>query len=163
MKRYRIVLLALCLVVLAPSCKLYHEVEVLEVQDVRLKEFSDKTIEAEVDLLIENPNWYAVKLTRSEIDMSINDKGIGQMQLGEKLKIAKKSKTTQTVHIVADYEDMESNFLANFLTLLFNPKVKFKAEGYMKGRALIFGKKVPVEIEEDLDLNGFDLGANEVD
>jgi hypothetical protein len=83
---------------------------------------------------------------------------VGQMQLGEKLTIPKNSKTTQTVTIEADYEELETNFLQNFLTLLFNPKVHMKAEGYMKGRALFVGKKVPVLIEEDLDASTFNLG-----
>jgi len=53
---------------------------------------------------------------------------------------------------------LQTNFLQNFLTLLFNPKVKLKAEGYIRGRALFVSKKVPVLIEEDLDASTLNLG-----
>lgn len=158
MERLKLICAILLVVVCAQSCKFYQPVEVLEVQDVRVVEFSDKMIVAEVDLLIENPNWYKVKLTKSAIDLEVNGADIGQMELGEKLTIPKKSKSVQTVTIEADYEELQTNFLQNFLTLLFNPKVKFKAEGYMKGRALFIGKKVPVLIEAELDANTFNLG-----
>lgn len=158
MDRLKVVGAMLLIVLCAQGCGLYNSVEVLEVEDVRVKEFSDKVIVAEIDLLIENPNWYKVKLTKSEINLQINDADVGQMELREKLTIPKNSKTIQTVTIEADYEALETNFLQNFLLLLFNPKVHMKAEGYMKGRALFIGKKVPVLVEEDLDASTFNLG-----
>ena len=158
MERLKLFMALLLVVVCAHSCTLYNDVEVLEVQDVRVKEFSDKVIVAEVDLLIDNPNWYKVKLTKSEIDLAINGKDVGQMGLGEKLTIPKKTKSTHTVLIEADYEVLQTNFLQNFLTLLFNPEVKLKADGYITGRALFVSKKVPVLIEEDIDASTFNLG-----
>jgi len=158
MERLKLVLALLLVVACVHSCTFYNDVEVLEVQDVRVEEFSDKMIVAEVDLLIDNPNWYKVKLTKSEIDLAINGSDVGQMGLGEKLTIPKKTKSTHTVVIEADYEVLQTNFLQNFLTLLFNPKVKLKAEGYIRGRALFVSKKVPVLIEEDLDASTLNLG-----
>jgi LEA14-like dessication related protein len=158
MDRMKVVGALVLIVLCAQSCGIYNNVEVLDVQDVRVIEFSDAAIVAEVDLLIENPNWYKVKLIRSEINMKINGADIGRMKLGKKLTIPKKSKAIQTMTIAADYEELQASFLKNFLTLLFNPKVNLQAEGYMKGRALFIGKKIPVMIEEDLDARDFNLG-----
>jgi len=137
---------------------MYQEVELLEVVDVHVTEFSAEHIKAEVALKVNNPNWYKVRLVDSEIDLEINGSNMGVMNLSDKLVIDAKSISYPTLKIDADLSNAEGNFLQNFLTLIFNPKIHFKAEGYAKAKGLIFTKKVPILIEEDIDPQNLDMG-----
>jgi LEA14-like dessication related protein len=134
------------------SCSFYKEVEVTEVKDVKITRFDQDIVEAEVTLEIKNPNWYAVSLTESFVDVYINGKEIGEVELKEKIKLPKKTTNVRTLVMVGDYEKMSSGFLDNLLTLLFANQAKFEAKGYMKGRALLVTKKVDVNVEEFVDL-----------
>lgn len=155
----RLFYLGFVAVIAMSSCTMYQDVEVLEVNDVRVTEFSNEVIRAEVDLKVKNPNWYAIRLTKSEVDLTVNENELGKLNLGEKVKLAPKAVSYNTLKVEADYEDISGNFLQNMLGLIFKPKIDFKAEGYIKAKALIFGKKVPIKIEEQVDPSDINIGG----
>lgn len=140
------------LLLLLSSCSFYKEVEVSEVKNVKITRFDQDVVEAEITLELINPNWYAVTLTESFVDVYINGKEIGEVELKEKVKLPKKTTNLRTLVMVGDYEKMSSGFLDNLLTLLFANQAKFEAKGYMKGRALLITKKVEVDVQEFVDL-----------
>jgi LEA14-like dessication related protein len=141
--------LLLILTVTGASCNLYKEVEVVEVLDVKMGEWTEDAVYADVYLQLKNPNWYKVKLTESHVQLYLDGKEIGIVELGEKLEIPKQSVTTQTMHIKADYDAME-NVMGNVLSLLFKTKFVVEGKGYVKGRAFFVARKVPVEFKQDL-------------
>ncbi|NNE56243.1 MAG: LEA type 2 family protein [Flavobacteriales bacterium] len=151
--------ITLALALALSSCSMYKEVEVQDITDVRVMEFSEEKVSAEVDLKVKNPNWYGVKLVKSEVYLELNGAHVGDMKLQEKVKIPRKAVSYHTLKVIAEYEDVSGSFLQNFLTLIFNPVVKMKAEGYIKGRALIIGKKVPILVEEDINLQDINIGG----
>ena len=72
MKVIKLSLGILFMLSLLPGCKMYQEVEVLEVQNVEVTEFSEDLVEVEVELLVDNPNWYNVKIVESDLDLFLN-------------------------------------------------------------------------------------------
>jgi LEA14-like dessication related protein len=142
-------------IALFSSCKMYQEVSVNEVIDVKVNEFGQNGIKAEVYIQISNPNWYKLSLTESHIELFFEGKSIGEVQLAEKLVLPKKSVTTQTLKIDANYESIEA-ILANVLQLLFKSEFVLEGKGYVKGKAMFIAKKVPVEFKQQLTKD--DLG-----
>jgi LEA14-like dessication related protein len=139
------------------SCTLYKEVEVLEVQNVSIKEFSENLVEVEVELLIDNPNWYKIKIIESDLDLFLNGREIGTLQLGQKVVVPKKTRSVQKISIYTDYDELRENFLQNVLTLLFARTTEVQAKGYIKAKGLLVAKKIPVDIKEEIDLSDFDF------
>jgi LEA14-like dessication related protein len=145
-------------IILLSSCKFYKDVNVYEVQDVRVKEFSHEMVRAEVDVKVDNPNWYKIKVKESQIKLSINGDYIGIMELDSSLVVPKKSTSVQTIAISTDYADAQTNFLQNTLMLLFAKSVLISAEGHVVGKALIVRKKMPVKLEKQVDLDQIKFG-----
>jgi LEA14-like dessication related protein len=113
-----------------------------------------------VEVVINNPNWYRVLLTDSDIDVYLNGKKIGRIQLKEKIILPRKTLNTRTILMKGDYEAMESSFLESILTVLFASSSKVKVDGYMKGRAFFVSRKVDVMLEKDIDLREFQQDMN---
>lgn len=151
---FRIALLIAPLLLMLSSCKFYKEVEVKEVQNIVVTDFTQELVQAEVTLLINNPNWYAVTLTQSDIDVFVNQRDMGKVNLVEKIKLPSKTTTTYTITLQGEYEAVSNDFLGNLLGLLIAPEAEFKAKGFVKGRALLIGREVPVDITEMIDLRG---------
>lgn len=151
-------LAALALLVLVfQSCNIYKEVEVLEVQNVEVKEFSQDLVEVEVSLLMDNPNWYKIKIVESDLDLFLNKRDIGTLQLADKVIIPKKTRSVQKIAIYTDYEELKENFLSNMLTLLFTSTTELQAKGHVKAKGLGVGKKIPVDVKQEIDLKDFDF------
>ncbi len=134
------------------SCQFYKEVTVADVENIDVKEFNQDRMRADVTMILDNPNWYAVTLTKSDIDIFVNEKSMGKVALTEKIKIPAKTSVSHTISLEGGFEDVKSSFLENLLTLLFAPEATFQAKGYVKGRALMIGREVPVDITEAVDL-----------
>lgn len=152
--------IALILMVQLSACSFYKEVEVSEVKDIHVTRFDKDFVEAEVEVVINNPNWYRVLLTDSDIDVYLNGKKIGRIQLKEKIILPRKTLNTRTILMKGDYEAMESSFLESILTVLFASSSKVKVDGYMKGRAFFVSRKVDVMLEKDIDLREFQQDMN---
>ena len=145
-------LMLLAVVFSLSSCAFYKDVELLEVVDISVTNFQPNLIEAEVTLKVENPNWYAITLTQSDVDVYVNEKSMGKVQLAEKVKIKAKSTETKTLRLKGN-PDGAGNFLTNMIGLLFSNSANFQAKGYVKGRALMIHREVPVDLTEAIDLN----------
>lgn len=157
MKAFKNILLFFSISFMLASCTAYDDVEVLSVKDIEVIEFSQDAIQAYVDLELENPNWYNVKIIDSELELFLNDKPMGKVTLGEKVKIPRKSTTVQRVHILSDLEDLETNFLQNVLTLLFNKTTKLEVKGWIEGKGFVVRKKVPIEVVEEINPRDFGM------
>lgn len=141
-----------CFILIFTSCNVYKEIEVKEVRDVRLTEFGSDGLKAEVDVVVENPNSFKLKVTDSDLDVSVNGTNVGKVKLGEKLIIDKSSTNLYTLHFKSDYDDLSPQFLQSLITLIFVNYAEFSAQGYVKGRALMVSKKVKVDLKEKVNL-----------
>jgi LEA14-like dessication related protein len=125
---------------------------VVMVDDISITKFDKDVVEVSVTLQLDNPNWYAVTLTQSEIDIFVNKKGMGKVHLVEKVKLESKSKSTKIIKLKAGAEDLSGNFLENLLSLLFAKNADFQAVGIVKGKALLIGREIPIDISEQVDI-----------
>lgn len=133
------------------SCSFYKEVEVLEIVDIEVTEFKPDLIEAKVIVKAHNPNWYAVTLTQSDIDVFVNKKEMGKVNLVEKVKLKSKTTDTKTLLLRGTPKAAE-DFLGNLLGLLFQNSVEFQAKGFVTGKALLIKRDVPVDLTEAVQL-----------
>ena len=141
--------------VLMSACNLYKDVEVSEIKDIVITRFDQDLVEAEIELVLNNPNWYRVTLLESDVDVFINGKEVGKLKLKEKVILPNKTSSTRIITMTGDYDEISSSFLENILTLLFSSTAKFEVIGTMKGRALMISRKVDIHEDDEIDLNQF--------
>lgn len=123
--------------------------------DVKITEFSEQGIKADVYLSINNPNGYKISMTESHIVLVFEGKTLGEVVLEEPLVIPKKSMTTQVMKVNTAYGDL-SSLLGNILSIMFQSEFELQGRGYVKGKALFVARKVPVEFKQKLSRK--DLG-----
>jgi LEA14-like dessication related protein len=128
---------------------------VKEVLEVKVTEFSDQGVKADVYLSITNPNGYKVSMTESHIVLVFEGKTLGEVVLEEPLVIPKRSMTTHVMKVNSAYGDL-SSLMGNVLSMMFQSEFELEGRGYVKGKALFLARKVPVEFKQKLSRK--DLG-----
>lgn len=137
------------------SCNIYKDVEVTEVLQVQITSFTLDSLEAEVFFQVNNPNWYKLKMTDAKIDLMLEGKKIAEVVLVEPLVIPKKMVSSLSMKIKSEKLDMQA-ILSNAISMLFKSEYELEGTGYVQGKAMFVGRKVPVQFKEKL--NKEDLG-----
>ena len=138
---------------LISSCTV-SEIELDEIEELKLEQFSKDGIIIKVKAKINNPNSFSIRVTDSSFDVYLNDKYISKGKFDDKIKLVKK--TIQTYEFTLKTEELENpnDILPILLKAALTGKVKAKAKGYIKGKTFLFiSKKVDVNIEEVLEIN----------
>jgi LEA14-like dessication related protein len=136
------------------SCFSYKEIELGDVENVRLNKVSGGGLEIKSDMLINNPNNYKIKIKKIEADVLVNGKKVGKIELNKKIVLPKKSEQMQTFTVNTQLSDL----LSAAPTVLFGGPVLLQLKGYIKGKVFIFSKKFPLDEERTIspkDLNIF--------
>lgn len=144
----QIVLICLSFLIFS-SCTFYRDVEVQDFLDFQLKEMNASGVDADIVLSISNPNWYAIEIRESKVQVYLENKPVGSVNLSGKLRIPAKSVSTQVLTFHSDIKDIQQLF-GSALTLMFKNEYHLKGEGYVTGKAIGMKRKVPVNFEKDL-------------
>lgn len=150
--RMKIQFLVAALILFLGSCTIYQDIEVSEVRDIRIIEVTKDGLIAEVDLKIYNPNPYRLTIVNVDADLYLNDKDIGDAQINERITIGKKSSHVYTIKLEGDYTKMGGSLLEGLLGSLFSQTANLRIDGTIKGRALLIGKRVFFQVEQDVKI-----------
>lgn len=114
-----------------------------------------KTISFTVKASIYNPNWYALKVKPSSLEISTSDGKIGVIHLDEKIKMKGRKETS----IVAPMHiDLEKGIMMKLMSFGLKDSVKINLKGDVRGGILFITKKIPMEFSRSIspkDLNPF--------
>ncbi|MBX7051183.1 MAG: LEA type 2 family protein [Flavobacteriales bacterium] len=138
------------------SCRVYKEVEVKEVLDVQVLSFDEKGAECEIYLTVENPNNYKITLTETHVDLIFEGKPLGEVEVIEKTVIPKMAQSTIKLKCIASSDNIQV-IAGDFFTLLFKSEFTLEGKGYIRGKALMVSKTVPVEFKENIKKEDFGL------
>jgi hypothetical protein len=92
---------------------------------------------------IENPNWYALKVKPSMVEVTIDGKKFANVYLDEKMKIiAKKS----TALIAPMHAELEDGAMMRMMGMALKDSVRLNLAGDVKGGVFFIYKKFPMNI-----------------
>ena len=137
------------LTLLFSSCKLYQEVEIKEVSKVEFKEFKSTQMMLDVYMVLDNPNWYKITLTDSQIDVFLEGKKMGTLVLTQPIVIPKKSNSAQVITVKSDMKDIDG-LLGNIFTLMFKDEFEVSGKGNITGKGFLITKKVDVNFKQTI-------------
>ena len=123
------------------GCAPYKEVVVHEVTDIQFVSFGADGLDLHVWIDIENPNWYKIHLTESDIEVFLEGKSLGSITLNQALTIPRKSRSTQPLAIHSSMNSIDA-LLGNVFTLMFKEKFEVTGRGFVKGKAFFVVRKV---------------------
>jgi len=92
---------------------------------------------------IENPNWYALKVKPSMVEVTIDGKKFANVYLDEKMKIKAKKSTALVAPMHAELED---GAMMRMMGMALKDSVRLNLAGDVKGGVFFIYKKFPVNI-----------------
>ena len=122
------------------------------IKDVKTANISGEKVELAFNLEIDNPNGFKIVLNQYDMDVMLNDKGLGKTSSSEKIVIKRKSKASHPFKLSASYKDFIGATVSGLGALLNKEPVTFKVKGAIKGRIWWFKKTIPIETTQKIKL-----------
>lgn len=149
--RFFKIFLLLGMMVSLQGCFDYEEVEFKGVQNVSVLERTDNVLKLQIDVKVDNPNTFNIKVRKSTMDIYINDKYVGKTHLDDKIVLKKKTEDVYAVVLRADPKDVIKAAMGSLGGLL-KGNVTVRLKGDVKGSVYGVSKKVPVDVKEEINL-----------
>jgi len=108
----------------------------------KIEKMEDRQILFSAGIKVDNPNWFAIKLKRSSLDVYMDDQLLGKLQLEKKVKMKAKKESEITLPLRASLEEGAMMMIFRNATKE-NVTIRFK--GKVKGGVWIFSKKIAVD------------------
>lgn len=151
--RFWILLLAMPLIFLQ-GCFDYEEIEFKGVKNVSLLDRTDKVLKLQVDVLVNNPNKFNIKVKKSSLDIYMNDKYVGKTTLDSKIVLKKNSEAIYGVVLNADAKSVMKAAMGSLGGFL-KGSVDIRLKGRVKGSVYGISKSVDVDMTEKVNLKEF--------
>ena len=144
---YTKIAFALLIPLFCVSCFNYDEVDIRDIKDIQVVNFSKKGITVNGKIKIMNPNSYGFKIVNSEFDLTINNRKIGKAHIDNKIKVSGNSNEYHSVTLKTDLSSLDIGAMAGFLALAIAPpdKIDYKVEGFVVGKVFLFRKKIEID------------------
>lgn len=143
------------------SCIEYKDVKFEGIQDAKiLKIEKGGKVSIAVDVKMNNPNNYNIKVRPSKFTLSLPDKEIGTVKLNKSVKLIKNSNQTYTAIVNGKLNLNLKNGLSSVLGWALRGKIELGISGKLKISAKGLMKNFP--IEETYAINPSKLGLGKI-
>jgi LEA14-like dessication related protein len=142
-------LLIILVLISASSCFSYKEVEIKEVQSVRILCMDENTADVEVALKIINPNKMKITIKDLQLDASINKKYVGKVKFDKKIVLPKKSEKTYLLVVKTELDQVKKLIPS----LVFSNQALVNFKGNLRVKARGISKRVNLDHDERISKN----------
>lgn len=139
----------LALVGLVSSCAAPKEPTFRGIEGFKMSRNEEsRKLQYEFDLILFNPNRYAIKILDYEVDVYLNGKLLGRAEGAERAKLIRQADSPVHVEMQTDLmKSMKSLFGMAADWIGGDKEMKIRVEGRIKGRVKAFTKWVPIDAE----------------
>ena len=138
----------LAIIFLVSSCFDYDDIDFKGIDNFKMEKFEGQKISFSMDVVLENPNSFSVKIKPSVVDVYLDDNLIGKTYLDQKVKIIKRKENSYFVQLHVELED---GLLMKLMKLSLKDKVKLRLVGNIKGSNYGISKKVKIDESKEID------------
>ena len=147
----KIVLIFIASIFIFTSCK-FKEVVIGDVQNIAISEMTDEYVAVDLFMPIKNPNNFAFKISKVNLDISLNGIDLGKAYKMTKVKVPANSSDTYKFTVKIKLKNVANSSMA-FLGAMLSNKAKLKLKGYVKANAFLVGsKKFDVDMDKSVKL-----------
>lgn len=126
-------------------------IQLKNISDFKIKQIKNRKITIAFTADIENTSKRTIKASIKKGKLYKNEEYIGSFRFLETVTIPRGSSDKLPVLVVVEAEN-RLNILKDGISMLLGNSVTLSANGFVKGRWLVFSKKVPFEIKEQISL-----------
>jgi len=135
------------------GCTQFKEVQLSEIGGVKIIKITDKGIEMELGMKINNPNGYAFSIYRSSFDIKLAGTDMGTATLSKKERVAANSDEIHTFHITTTFGKLLEGGLGGIFALLGKKNTEVELKGNLKVGKLLIRKSIPIERKQKVNLD----------
>ncbi|MFI5203508.1 MAG: LEA type 2 family protein [Flavobacteriales bacterium] len=126
--------------------------EYVKLNDYSVNKLSENEAKITLNVKLDNPNNFKIKITKSNLDITVAGNDAGKVDIVEKITLKKKTEGDYDIIISVDPEKIAAAALKSGLTVLLTGKVTVRVKGWVKGRAFGIGAKVDVDESHNVDV-----------
>lgn len=130
------------------SCEFYEDIELVNMGKVRFDKLDGNTAVVSMDVELDNPNFYTIKVKPSSLDVYVEDEFVGKANLLEKIKIKKKKVGVYNVKVELVGEE---GILKQAIKFALKKDLKVRLVGKVKGSVFFVSKKIAVDETKTID------------
>ncbi len=147
----RIGLITLFSIVFLTSCFDYEDVEFKGVQNVGLEGREGGKVTLRIDMKVNNPNNYNIKIKKSSLDIFVNGSYVGKTKMKNNITLKKNQQNVYPLYLTLSEKELKSSALSSFGSLL-RGSMKVRIQGNIKAKVYGIGKKFPIDVEQPVNL-----------
>lgn len=133
------------------SCFDYEDVEFKGVKNFGVENRSDGNITVRIDLKVNNPNNYNIKIKKSSLDIFVNGAKIGKTKMKNNIVLKKNQQDEYPLYLTLSEKELKGSALSTIGSFL-KGSMKVRIKGDIKAKVYGVGKKFPIDIEEPVNL-----------
>jgi LEA14-like dessication related protein len=137
------------LLFLLSSCLEFDDVKFKGIESVKFPKIDQKEILIDLNLKLDNPNNYKIKIKPSVLDVYIGGKLMGKVKIDEKFVIKRKQENSYSTQLICTLEDGVLFSLMKFATMT---EISVRFKGRVKGT--VYGISKKIDIDETKKMNG---------
>lgn len=143
----------LTIIIFASSCK-FQNIEIGEVQDVKIDKVSTDKVKINIPIFIKNPNGFKIKLKSYDLDIKINGHKFNIIESENKVVIPKRYEGVINIPLVIDSEGILSlKTVKTVLEIVKQRQFVLDAKGHIKVKVFPFSKKIEINEKRKVKLN----------
>jgi LEA14-like dessication related protein len=135
------------ILLLFTSCSLFKEIKINAVKDIS-PSIENKAIIINTSVEVKNPNFYKVAIKSTDLQVFLDDKELGNIELLDKVLFKKKTTDTYALKLKMKLAD---GALFTILRNVFKKEVTLTFKGKIKGAALGIPKSITINETKTID------------
>ncbi len=149
--KYKLAAIGGLLILIIGSCSMMQEVQVGDVQEIKINQIRKGQLDLELYIPIENPGKLNLKLTKIDLDLSLNGIELGNISNNKKVVINKMSNEIYMFPVEVELKGFMKTTMV-LISLVEKSKAEYKLAGNLKVKFLFINRNIQIEEEGIVDL-----------
>lgn len=133
------------------SCK-YQEVEVGEIEGIKIVEVNKQFVSLELLIPIKNDNNFKFKVKKVDLDINMNGNELGKVREMKNIVVKANSNETHSLLVKIEFSKVLKNSVNLLSSIIMKKNAKLKLKGYIRVKAFFIGKTIEIDVDKPVKL-----------
>ena len=149
--KYKPVTMGVLLIVILGSCSIMQEIQVGDVQEIKINQIRKGQLKLELYFPIENPGKLNIKLTKMDLDLKLNGIELGNISNNEKVLINKMSNEIYMFPVEVELKGLIKTTMA-LISLAEKSMAKYRLTGNLRVKYFCIKRSIHIDESGIVDL-----------
>jgi LEA14-like dessication related protein len=135
------------MLVVVSACSVIETPELVSFKGYKLTKMEGSSLNFLVNGVISNPNWYPIKVKNSSLDVLVDNKKLGEIQLNIKVKMKGRRENDLSIPLTLE---LESGAMVKMMGWAIRDSVTIQVKGPVKAGVFCIYKKFPIDVKKSV-------------